>query len=343
MHMADALVSPVVGGVAWVTAAAVGGRCAAKVRSRIDEGSLPLMGVAGAFVFAAQMINFSIPGTGSSGHIGGGVLLAALLGPHAAFLAIASVLTIQALFFADGGLLALGCNLVNLGLFPAFVAYPLIFRPIAGEAPGRARLTAATIAAAVVALQLGAFAVVLETTASGISQLPFGAFVALMQPIHLAIGVVEGLATAAVLLTVREARPEILSMAAGRGGLAGASVRGVVVALLIAAVLLGGGLSWVASTHPDGLEWSLAGVTGSGELDRPDTGAHRELARVQERLAVFPDYELPADEGQATPAPSSSAGPSVGGAVPGVVGSAVTLAVLVLVAVVLRRRTKRPG
>ena len=87
-----------------------------------DDRRVPLMGVLGAFVFAAQMVNFAIPGTGSSGHLGGGLLLAILLGPRAAFIVIASVLIVQALFFADGGLLALGCNVFNLGFFPAFVA-----------------------------------------------------------------------------------------------------------------------------------------------------------------------------------------------------------------------------
>ena len=74
-------------------------------------------GGSGAFIFAAQMINFTIPGTGSSGHMGGGMLLSILLGPYAAFLVLASVLTVQALFFADGGLLAWGCNVLNMGFF----------------------------------------------------------------------------------------------------------------------------------------------------------------------------------------------------------------------------------
>jgi len=118
------------------------------------------------------MINFTIPGTGSSGHLGGGLILAVLLGPHAAFLVIASVLVVQALFFADGGLLALGCNIFNLGFLPAFVAYPLVYRRVAGARPGPLRLSVATIVAAVVGLQLGAFGVVVETVASGISSLP---------------------------------------------------------------------------------------------------------------------------------------------------------------------------
>jgi cobalt/nickel transport system permease protein len=114
------------------------------------------MGVAGAFVFAAQMINFSIPGTGSSGHIGGGLLLAVLLGPYAAFLVMASVLGVQALFFADGGLLALGANSFNLGFFPAFIAFPLVYRPIVGKRPTGRRIVIGSVLGAVVGLLLGA-------------------------------------------------------------------------------------------------------------------------------------------------------------------------------------------
>jgi cobalt/nickel transport system permease protein len=114
MHMADALLSPGTGGVMWAATAVTIFYSARKVQSQLDNRKIPLMGVLGAFVFAAQMINFAIPGTGSSGHIGGGLLLAILLGPQGAFLTMASVLTVQALFFADGGLLALGCNIFNL-------------------------------------------------------------------------------------------------------------------------------------------------------------------------------------------------------------------------------------
>ena len=342
MHMADALVSPAVGGVMWAASAGVGAYCAAKVRPQIDEGKLPLMGVAGAFVFAAQMINFTIPGTGSSGHIGGGMLLAALLGPHAAFLAIASVLVIQAFFFADGGLLALGCNVFNMGFFPAFVAWPLVYRALAGGTPGRGRLTASAVLGAVVSLQLGASAVVLETLASGISQLPFGAFVLLMQPIHLAIGVVEGLATAAVLLYVREARPEVLAAAVKGGGLAGVPVRKVLIVLAGLAVATGAALSWFASTHPDGLEWAMGKTAGVEELPAPATGIHRVLATLQEKLAFLPDYSFRSggEEAKTAEAPSWPA-PSAGTSVAGLVGAACTLVLVVLVALLLRRRQTR--
>lgn len=344
MHMADALVSPAVGGVMWAAAGGVGLLCARRVRERIEGGTLPLMGVAGAFVFAAQMINFTIPATGSSGHLGGGLLLAAMLGPHAAFLAMASVLTIQALLFADGGLLALGCNVFNLGFLPAFVAYPLVYRPLARGVPSRARLTVAAVLAAVLALQLGALGVVLQTTASGISALPLVPFLLLMQPVHLAIGLVEGLATAAVLLFVREARPEVLEAASDGGDLGRGAMRATAGALLLVALLTGGALSWLASTRPDGLEWSIAGVTGSEELPAPETRAHGALAALQERVALLPDYGFrsagEASEGEhdgtAWPAPD------VGTSVSGLVGSALTLALLVLVVLALRWARARP-
>ena len=145
MHMADALISPAVGGGMWAATAATLAYSARKVTQELDDRKVPLMGVLGAFIFAAQMINFTIPGTGSSGHLGGGLILAVLLGPYAAFLVIASVLTVQALFFADGGLLALGCNIFNLGFFPAFIAYPLIYRPLLGDRPTAGRLSLAAV------------------------------------------------------------------------------------------------------------------------------------------------------------------------------------------------------
>lgn len=98
MHMADALVSPAVGGIMLAASAGAIAYSAYKCKDDLDEKKIPLMGVMGAVIFAGQMINFTIPGTGSSGHIGGGILLAALLGPFPAFLTLTAVLLIQALF-----------------------------------------------------------------------------------------------------------------------------------------------------------------------------------------------------------------------------------------------------
>ncbi|MCG2745220.1 MAG: energy-coupling factor ABC transporter permease [Desulfobacteraceae bacterium] len=292
MHMADALLSPAVGGTMWGVAAGSIAYSSMKVKKELDDSKVPLMGVLGAFIFAAQMINFTIPATGSSGHLGGGLLLAILLGPYAAFLTIASVLVVQSLFFADGGILALGCNIFNLGFFPAFIAYPFIYRKIAGSQPGRTRLSVAAIIAAVVGLQMGAFSVVLETVSSGISSLPFSTFVVLMQPIHLAIGIVEGLVTATVVSFVAAARPEILRAASELVTLGSLPLRKVLLSFLAASLLIGGIVSWFASENPDGLEWAIAKVTGAEEVTGTEEGVHTMLASLQEKIAFLPDYSF---------------------------------------------------
>ncbi|MEI6305594.1 MAG: energy-coupling factor ABC transporter permease [Deltaproteobacteria bacterium] len=358
MHMADALVSPAVGGAMWAASAGTIAYCSKKVREEMDDKKVPLMGVLGAFLFAAQMINFTIPATGSSGHLGGGLLLAILLGPYAAFLTIASVLVVQALFFADGGLLALGCNIFNLGIFPAFIAYPLIYNKISGSQPTQGKIAVASIIAAVVGLQLGAFGVVLETVASGISSLPFSAFLLLMQPIHLGIGIVEGVVTAAVVSFVYKARPEILQSALNAKPIADLRIHTVVVAFLAAALLTGGLVSWFASENPDGLEWSIKKVTGKEELEAVKGGVHGALATLQEKLAFLPDYNFKKSETQkiegekpATGLKKESGaksesegkkgvGSKLGTSLSGVLGGFITLALAALIGLLLKRRAQ---
>jgi cobalt/nickel transport system permease protein len=334
----------------WAAAAAVMGYCSRRIRRAGDDGLVPLMGVLGAFVFTAQMINFAIPATGSSGHLGGGLLLAVLLGPHAAFLVIASVLTIQALFFADGGLLALGANIVNLGLLPCFVAYPFIYKPLTGQSPSPARIMLASVAAAVVGLQLGASGVVLQTATSGISALPPSTFALLMLPIHLAIGLVEGLVTAAVVNFVRQADPSLLRVET-EDRLAGnrAAFRRLLKGLLLSALLLGGIFSWFASTRPDGLEWSIAGATGSEDLtdDGSEYGLKARLAHLQKRLAFLPDYAFPTaaepEQSHVEPkAPTFWPAVDPGTSAAGFVGGLLTLVLAGLVGLTLRR-VRRPG
>jgi cobalt/nickel transport system permease protein len=272
MHMSDALVSPAVGGALWAASAGLTTWSARRVERAGDERRVPLMGVLGAFVFAAQMVNFAIPGTGSSGHLGGGLLLSVLLGPHAAFVVMGSVLLVQALLFADGGLLAYGANVVNLGFFTSFVAYPLVWRRVAGAGASAARVAVASVAAAVVGLALGSVAVVLETSASGVSTLPLRPFLALLLPVHLAIGLVEGLVTAAVLVVLRRARPELLGAAGPRRPLAP-----VLLGLAVAAALVAAALPSFASHRPDGLAWSIARL--GGPADPAPTSAAGSPAR----------------------------------------------------------------
>lgn len=293
MHMADALISTPVALTAGVISAALLGVAGYKVNKEkgMNARVVPLMGVLGAFVFTAQMINFTIPGTGSSGHIIGGILLAAFLGPWAAFLTLSSVLIIQCLIFADGGLLALGCNILNMAAMSTLVAYPLIFRPMVRHSQSIGMLTCASLLASIVGLELGACGVTAETMLSGVTALPPKTFLAVMTGIHLAIGIGEGLATAAILSFVVKSRPDILSVTLNGGFESGKGLKKVMIWFGIAAVAIGGGLAFFASEYPDGLEWSIRKLTGSTELESTQSALAMTLEKVQTATSVMPDYD----------------------------------------------------
>ncbi len=329
MHMADALISPVVGGTMLAATVGVAAYSIKKVQDDMDEKKIPLMGVMGAFVFASQMINFSIPGTGSSGHLGGGMLLAVILGPYAGFLTMASILLIQALFFGDGGLLAYGCNVFNLGFYTCFIAYPLIYKLITRKGLNSKKIFTASMLSALIGLQLGAFSVVLETLLSGKTELPFTTFVLMMQPIHLAIGIVEGFVTSAVVAYIWKARPEILGNAASGETLADVSIKKVLTTFAIAVIIIGGALSWFASANPDGLEWSMEKTAGTVELES-EGSIHENLSKLQDKIAILPDYGFKentqkADEGKTEQEESSWPSVNAGTSVSGIVGGILTL------------------
>lgn len=349
MHMADALVSPAVAVTMYAASAAAAGVSLVQLHKEeaaapeLAKKKLPTMAVMSALVFAGQMINYTIPGTGSSGHLCGGMLLSAILGPWAGFLSMIVILAIQALFFAGGGLLALGANVWNMAFYGCFVGYFLIYRPLmqgrllAGK--GRTKLVLASVLGCVVTLQLGALSVVVETSLSGITALPFGAFAALMQPIHLAIGLVEGGITAAVLLFVYQTRPELLQCASA-GAKNRCSRRAALAILAAAALVIGGGLSLLASSNPDGLEWSLfgneeAGYSANMGLDEEAYGAEsaaaEKAAAVQERTSLLPDYNFAGSD--------SAAGTSVSG----LVGCALVAALAAIISLAGRAARKRSG
>lgn len=330
MHMADALLAPTVAATMYAASGAMAGVSIKNLRADNKVDKIPVMGVMAAFVFAGQMINYTIPGTGSSGHMCGGMMLSALLGPYAGFLSMIVILAIQCLFFADGGLMALGANVWNMAFYGCFVGYFLIYRPIMKSriSSERVKIILASVAGCMVTLQLGALSVCIETLASGITELPFGAFLLLMQPIHLAIGLVEGLVTAAVLVFVHESRPQLLEVSGDRETTAGKlTVKKTVMALGIAALLIGGIGSRFASGNPDGLEWSLFGNADGGYnenmgLDEEDYGiassAADTAAGIQEKTAFLPDYAF-----------ANDAENPVGTSVSGVVGSAIVAAIAI--------------
>ncbi len=331
MHMADALVSPAVAGTMYAVSAAAAAYSVKEIKLEDLDRKVPAMGVMGAFVFAAQMINFTIPGTGSSGHLCGGMLLSAVLGPCAGFLTMIAILAIQCLLFADGGLLALGCNVWNMAFYGCFVGGFLIWRMAAGRKMTKGRITAASVIGCIAGLQLGAFSVTIETLLSGITELPFAVFIGMMQPIHLAIGLVEGLITAAVLVFIYEARPEILyGYAQEDGGSSGRmSRKGTVTALFAAALVIGGVVSLFASGYPDGLEWSMEKVAGTTEFFA--RGNVYQLAeRLQGITAVLPDYAFKTSD--------SAAGTSFSGIVGGIVVLTACFFICVLIKKVKRSK-----
>ena len=338
MHMADALLAPAVAATMYAASGVAAGASVHELRKDENTQKLPVMAVTAALVFAGQMINYTIPGTGSSGHLCGGMLLTGLLGPQAGFLSMIVILAIQCLFFADGGLLALGANVWNMAFYGCFVGYYLIWRPImrgklfsgmGARGAGRAKIILASLLGCVLTLQLGAFSVVAETSLSGITELPFGTFLGIMLPIHLAIGLIEGVITAAVLLFVYETRPELLrDIGAGAGAESRTSLKTTVVVLALVAAIVGGGFSLLASSNPDGLEWSLFGNAEAGYsenmgLDEDEFGvtssAADRAAAVQEKTAILPDYAF------------SDSDSAAGTTVSGLVGSALVAAIAVLI------------
>lgn len=320
MHMADALVAPAVAGTMYLMSTAAAGYSIKKIRMEADPKKIPTMGIMGAFVFAAQMINFTIPGTGASGHLCGGVLLTAILGPYAAFLTMIGVLLIQCLLFADGGLLALGCNIWNMAFYGCFFGGFLIWKQIIKRNLSKKTIIMASILSSVITLQLGAFSVTLETFVSGITELPFSVFVGMMQPIHLAIGLVEGVIISAVLLFIYEARPELIWTGAesneneNQGKL---SLKRTLAVLAGGAAIIAGCISLFASAYPDGLEWSIEKVTGSTELTASGP-VYAVMEKIQRITALLPDYGFRSGESAA------------GTAFSGIIGGVIVITICVL-------------
>jgi cobalt/nickel transport system permease protein len=202
MHIPDGFVDPGVAAATAVVAAGAVGIALRRADRQLDERTVPLLGVTGAFVFAAQMFNFPVAG-GTSGHFLGAALAAVLLGPWLACLVMAVVLTTQALVFADGGLTALGANVLNMGVLGALFAGAAV-----GVLQRIVGLRVAVAVSAWCAVMLGALATSVELAVSG--TVPLGTVLPPMLGVHALIGIGEAVITVAAVSAVLSSRRDLV-------------------------------------------------------------------------------------------------------------------------------------
>ncbi len=281
MHIPDGFLSLPVALVGWLGAVILIVLALRQTRESFGERQVPMMGILAAFIFAAQMINFPVAG-GTSGHLLGGALAAILMGPWAAVLIMTSVIGIQALLFQDGGLLALGFNIINMGILTGFVAYA-VYRWIQ-RLPGKSRLATgvAAFVAGWVSVELAAIATALELALSGTS--PIHVALPAMAGVHALIGIGEGLITTAAVLFVKASRPDLVPDEAPAHTPATAGYGWIAVGLVITlAVTL---LSPLASPAPDGLERV---AEDHGFIEAAEDAPYE----------ILPDYTVPFIENEA--------------------------------------------
>jgi cobalt/nickel transport system permease protein len=209
MHIPDGFLSTEVAVACWVPAAVAVGVGLKRANVELDERRVPLLGVTAAFIFAAQMLNFPVAG-GTSGHFLGAALAAILLGPWLACLVLAVVLGVQAFVFADGGITALGANVLNMGVVGALLVGGLIYaaRRVAGH--GRTALLAISGAGAWLAVMAGATTTSLGLALSG--TVPLGTVLPAMLGVHALIAVGEAVVTVAAVSAVLATRPDLLGV-----------------------------------------------------------------------------------------------------------------------------------
>lgn len=272
MHIPDGFLSVAVSIVFWVISVIVIGIALRKTSQTLGERQVPLMGVLAAAIFAGQMLNFSVTG-GTSGHLLGAAIATILLGPWPAILVMTSVVSVQALLFQDGGILALGTNIFNMaviGVFVSYAVYTLLTRLFKKQTWG---LFVAGFVAAWSSIFIASLSCALQLALSGTS--PANIAVPAMGAIHALIGIGEGLITVGALAFLFAARKDLLHIGeANPSGNKGIFIGGILIALVLAI------LSPLASSHPDGLEWV---AEQRGFLDVARDALYN----------IIPDYTMP--------------------------------------------------
>lgn len=278
LHIPDGFLSTSVSIVLWVLTVLAIAVSLRRVGADLGERQVPLMGVLAACIFAGQMLNFPVAG-GTSGHLIGAALAAILLGPWAGILVLTCVVGIQALIFQDGGLLAMGSNIFNMGVVSVFSAWGVYRLAQMFSRGARWGLFVGGFAAAWISVQVASLATALQLAASGAS--PANIAVPAMAGVHALIGIGEGLITVGALTFLAATRRDLVShektaAAAGRGIWA----VGLVLAIALAIV------SPLASSDPDGLERVAENI---GFLDRAQNAPYQ----------LIPDYVVPGVQNEA--------------------------------------------
>ncbi len=272
MHIPDGFLSVLVSIVFWVISAVVIVIALRKTRQTLAERQVPLMGVLAAAIFAGQMLNFSVTG-GTSGHLLGAAIAVILLGPWAAVLVMVSVVSVQALLFQDGGILALGANIFNMaivGVFVSYAVYSLLTHLFKNKTWG---IFVSGFVAAWSSILIASLACALELALSCTS--PANIAIPAMGGIHAIIGIGEGLITAGALAFIYAARKDLLKIGEAKAS----ASKGLIIGGLAIAVVLAV-LSPLASSHPDGLEWV---AEQSGFLETAKDALYN----------IIPDYTMP--------------------------------------------------
>jgi cobalt/nickel transport system permease protein len=209
MHIANGIINGPVSAIFIVIAVAGLAVCVSRAKVDLDDRLAPMAGLVAAFIFAVQMLNFQVlPGV--SGHLLGGTLAVILVGPWVGALCVATVLLVQALVFADGGLTAIGLNITNMALIGTAAAYllvALLLRVLPKTAGG---LGATALIASIVGVVVASLGFVVEYALGGTTELSLGGIAATMAGVHTLIGIGEGLIAATTVVTVAKVRPDLV-------------------------------------------------------------------------------------------------------------------------------------
>lgn len=277
LHIPDGFLSVPVSLVGWLLTGVLVAFALRQTEGKLGERQIPLMGVLAAFVFAAQMINFPVAG-GTSGHLLGGVLAVILLGPWAAVLVMTSVVALQALLFQDGGLLAMGFNIFNMGIVTVFIGHVVFSRMVTLLGDTRRNKLISAAIAAWVSVELAAVATSLQLAVSGTS--PLNVVFPAMVGVHALVGIGEALITVGALAFILQTRPDLAQPAGHAERGAGWIVAGLLIAMLVVLV------SPLADPNPDGLE-RVAEDKGFIEVAEDPS------------YEILPDYTIPFIENEA--------------------------------------------